>query len=228
MIRCALLVASLTRVGGRSRFAAVPISIVLRGVAAAACVGIAGAWRGPTVLGLALASGLAFFDLARRAHAESGGDGRRLDWGAAMQLAFLAILCAAAWENRARGGWPDTELVDALGLVIIASGVGLRRSAARALGRQFTVRLSIFDRHQLVSTGPYRWLRHPNYVGLMLIALGTATMVRSPLAALVAVGLWLPITLLQIRGEERVLRRHLDTAYDDYARRSWRLLPGIY
>jgi protein-S-isoprenylcysteine O-methyltransferase Ste14 len=203
-------------------------SVVLRGVAAALCVGIAGDWSGPTVLGLALASGLAFFDLARRAHAERDDGGQRHDWGGAMQLAFLAILCAAAWENRTRAGWPSADVVDALGLAILAAGAALRRSAARALGRQFTVRISIFERHQLVSTGPYRWLRHPNYVGLMLIALGTATMVRSPLAALVAVGLWLPITLLQIRGEERVLRRHLDSAYDDYARRSWRLLPGIY
>ena len=135
-----------------------------------------------------------------------------------MQLAFLAILCAAAWDNRSADAWRLPGLTEALGLGVILVGVHLRRSAAQALGRHFTVRLSLLDDHQLVSTGPYRWIRHPNYTGLALVAFGTALMVRSPVAAAVAASVWLPVALFRIRDEERALSERFGAAYAEYSR----------
>ena len=201
-----------------------------RSVFAALVVGFAGNWNGPVVAILVLTAALAFGDLGRRDRAEHA---ERTDqvvdrFGGAMQLAFLAILCAAAWDNRSADPWRLPGLLEALGLGVILVGVHLRRGAAQALGRHFTVRLSLLDDHQLVSTGPYRWIRHPNYTGLALVALGTAAMVRSPVAAAVAAGVWLPVALLRIRDEERALSERFGAAYAEYSRRSWRLVRGIY
>jgi protein-S-isoprenylcysteine O-methyltransferase Ste14 len=206
------------------------MNALARGVAAATVVGLAGHWSGSVVVILALVSGLTFFDLGRRDRAERAerADRPRAPFGGAMQLAFLAILCAAAWDNRSRSAWVVPGVMDALGLAVIVGGACLRRSAAQALGRHFTVTLSLLVGHQLVSTGPYRWLRHPNYAGLALIALGTTIALRSPMAAAVALGVWLPIMLLRIRDEERALRDGLGASYVDYSRHSWRLVPGIY
>jgi protein-S-isoprenylcysteine O-methyltransferase Ste14 len=206
------------------------LGALARGMVAGGLVGLVGDWRGPVVSVLALVSGLTFFDLGRRDRAEQEGRAdRQRDWyGDLMQLAFFAVLCAAAWDNRSRTGVPVVGRVEALGLVLVAAGAWLRQLAARALGRHFTVKLSLLDDHRLVSTGPYRWLRHPNYAGLGLIALGTALMLRSPAAAATALVLWLPAMLLRMRDEERKLHRRLGAAYSEYARRSWRLLPGIY
>jgi len=206
------------------------VSALARGVVAATFVGLAGDWSSPVVVVLALVTGLTFFDLGRRYHAERAerADLVRDRFGGAMQLAFFAILCAAAWDNRSRTVWAVPGVVEMFGLGVIVGGVCLRQSAAQALGRHFTVKLSLLDDHQLISTGPYRWLRHPNYTGLALVALGTASMVRSPTAAVVALGVWLPIMLLRVRDEERALRDGLGAAYADYSRRSWRLVPGIY
>ena len=82
--------------------------------------------------------------------------------------------------------------------------------------------------HELVVTGPYRWIRHPNYAGLLLVALGTAMMIGSPGAAGVSLVVWLPLALLRIRLEERTLLRHLGDAYGEYRRGRWCLVPGVY
>ena len=208
------------------------LSIWIRGVAAAALVGFAGNWSGPRVLVLALASGLSFFDLGRRDRVERGAGSTAFEadlYGPAMQLAFLGVLCAGAWDNRApQVGWHPPGLLAACGLAVILAGVGLRRSAARALGRHFTVGLTLLADHELIATGPYRWLRHPNYAGLLMIAFGTAMMVESPRAFGVTVVVWLPLALLRIIKEERVLRERLGNAYADYVRERWCLLPGLY
>ena len=203
---------------------------VVRGLAAGVAVGLVGRWSGPTVAILAAVSGVVFFDLLRRARNErDGGADRPHDrFGLAVEWVFFAMLCAAAWDNRSRYDWPSPGWFEALGLAVVGGGALLRQRAAQALGRQFTVRLSVLDDHQLVASGPYRWVRHPNYAGLGLIALGTAMMVGSATAAAVGILLWLPAVLLHIRDEERTLHIRLGAAYAEYARRSWRLVPGVY
>jgi protein-S-isoprenylcysteine O-methyltransferase Ste14 len=206
------------------------LSVLGRGAAAAAIVGIAGGWNGPVPMVLALVSGVTFLDLGRRDLAERDGSAllTRDPFGRVMQLAFLGVLSAAAWDNRCRDPWTIPGLVEGLGLVMLVGGGWLRNSAAQALGRHFTVALSLCDDHELVLVGPYRWLRHPSYTALLLVALGTAAMVRSPLAVVVALVVWLPSALMRIRSEECVLRNRFGEAYSEYSRSSWYLVPWIY
>ncbi len=203
---------------------------LLRGACAALVVGTIGRWNGPTVVVLAIASAFVFFDLGRRDRAERREIDADFDWwGNSMQLAFFFVLCAGAYENSAPEiAWRPPGLPGVVGLAVILLGVRLRQTAADALGRQFTVSLSVLDDHELVVTGPYRWLRHPNYAGLLLVAFGTALMVWSPLAVGVTLALWLPAALLRIRAEERSLQERLGAAYAEYARGRWRLVPGLY
>lgn len=218
--------ATSTRANGSSL-----LTIWIRGVAAAAFVGFAGNWNGPTVLVLAIAGGLSAFDLGRRDRRERGAEtGFETDfYGPAMQVAFLVVLAAGAFDNRApEATWRPPGLLGLCGLAVLLAGVLLRRNAARALGRHFTVGLSLLAHHELITTGPYRWLRHPNYAGLLLIAFGTAMMVWSPLALGVALVGWLPLALIRIRKEEHVLRERLGGTYDDYARDRWCLVPGVF
>lgn len=146
-----------------------------------------------------------------------------------MQFAFFLVLCAGAYENRAPElAWRSPGIPGVIGLLLILAGVRLRQRAADALGRHFTVTLAVLKDHELIVTGPYRRLRHPNYAGLLLIAFGTATMVWSPLAVGVTLALWLPAALLRIHAEESTLHARLGEAYAAYARERWCLLPGVY
>ena len=215
-----------------------PLNAWARGIGTAALIGSAGNWSGPAVWALAITAGASFFDLGRRDRVERGNHTPNPGtadpftpeiYGVAMQLAFLAVLCIGAWDNRGPEiAWRHPGPAGVVGFVMIMAGVALRQRAAQALGRHFTVGLSLFDDHELIVGGPYRWLRHPNYAALLLIALGTAMMVRSPRAAGVALVLWLPLALLRIAKEESALHARLGSAYGEYTRGRWCLMPGVY
>jgi protein-S-isoprenylcysteine O-methyltransferase Ste14 len=204
---------------------------LLRGIATALLVGFAGDWNGPTVLALVIATGASAFDLGRRDREERRTTDGLLDdpYGIAMQLAFLLLMCAGAWDYRSPElRWQPPGMYGVVGMAVLLLGVRLRQSAARALGRHFTVVLSVLPDHELVSCGPYRWLRHPNYAGLLLIALGTGLMVRSPLFLSGTLLVWLPLAVLRIRQEERVLYGRLGVRWTEYASDRWSLVPGVY
>lgn len=192
---------------------------------AAAAIVIAGGTEVEVAL-LAVVAAATFADLARRACLEPAS--RRSDpTDLATSLAFLGILVAAAFDiGRAAGGggW----MARAAGLPIIAAGLVLRALAMRALGRSFGVRLAVRDDQALVDTGPYRWIRHPNYAALMLVACGTAVSLSSLLALAVAVCMWLPVVLLRIAREERMMIERFDRQYRMYMSRTWRLIVGVY
>jgi protein-S-isoprenylcysteine O-methyltransferase Ste14 len=200
----------------------------LRGLAAAALVGIAGDFATLPVWILAFVTALSFSDLARREQREGSPSGP--DWvGWLMQLSFLVILCAAAWDNRhVTQVLPRPGAIEIAGLTVLAGGLELRRRTERAMGRFFTVQLRVEADHRLVDEGPFRTIRHPSYASLGAIALGTALAVRSPLAAFATLAIWLPVIVLRIRQEEAELGRRLGAPYRDYARRTWRLVPGVY
>jgi len=207
------------------------MSALIRGGVAALLVGFAGAWNGPTVLSLVIASGVTAFDLGRRDRDERGTTTGFLrdPYGIAMQVAFLLLMCTGAWENRAPElTWRSPGMYGVVGVAVMLVGMRLRQSAARALGRHFTVVLSVLPDHELVASGPYRWLRHPNYAGLLLIAIGTALMVRSPLFLAGTFVLWLPLALLRMRAEERILQGRLGARWTEYANGRWSLVPGVY
>ena len=199
----------------------------LRGGLAALAVAAAGRFSAPQILALALVAGLSFFALARRAAGEDRAGSVDLG-GVAMQASFLLLLCAAAWDNRdGTIAHRVPGAVELTGLAMVGIGLELRRRAVAALGRRFTVKIVVRADHELASDGPYRRIRHPNYAGLGLIALGTALIMRSPLATLVAIAVWLPCTLLRTVHEEAALTCRFGPAYELYARRTWRLVPGL-
>jgi protein-S-isoprenylcysteine O-methyltransferase Ste14 len=206
----------------------------LHAAIAGALVGFVGHWNGPTVVVLAIVAAVVIFDLGRRDRVEQIGPGGVAafafdPYGRAMPLAFLGVLAAGAFDNRAPEiAWQHPGMYGVVGFAFILAGALLRQSAAQALGRDFTVVLSVRDDHELIASGPYRWIRHPNYAGLLLTAVGTAIMVRSPLAIGVTLVTWLPLALLRIHAEERALHARLGDAFVEYRRGRWCIVPGLY
>jgi protein-S-isoprenylcysteine O-methyltransferase Ste14 len=118
--------------------------------------------------------------------------------------------------------------VKILALVFILAGYAL---GAYALieNRFFSgmVRIQTERGHQVVSTGPYRWMRHPGYAGALLVYLATPVFLDSSWASLPAIFL---TTALVIRTslEDHTLQEEL-AGYRDYAGRvRYRLLPGVW
>jgi protein-S-isoprenylcysteine O-methyltransferase Ste14 len=78
-----------------------------------------------------------------------------------------------------------------------------------------------------VTTGIYRVIRHPNYLGLLLTAPGWALGFRSGVGLLLQ-GTLIPPLLARIQAKELLPEMQFGEEYRDYTRRTSRLLPGIY
>ena len=95
------------------------------------------------------------------------------------------------------------------------------------LGRRFSGLVAIQPGHELVTDGPYRYVRHPSYLGMMLALAGWALVFRSAVG-LAATALGLLVLATRIEAEEALLASQFGEPYEEYRRRTWRLLPGVY
>lgn len=138
-------------------------------------------------------------------------------------LYFLAPYCA----RRGILLLSDAAWLPYFGLVVYLGGVGLTYWAHLILGKQHSVQVTIQDDHQLITDGPYKWVRHPIYLGTTLTPLGFALLFVSSLglgitAVILALFLW------RIHDEERLLRHEFGKEWEAYYQHSWRLLPYTY
>jgi len=127
-------------------------------------------------------------------------------------------------------GWstPFSQPIKILALVIILAGYALG-SYALIENRFFSamVRIQTDRGHQAVSSGPYRWLRHPGYAGALLTYLATPFFLDSRWAFLPAVFLTI-VLVIRTSLEDRALQDELE-GYREYASRvRYRLLPGVW
>jgi len=80
----------------------------------------------------------------------------------------------------------------------------------------------------MVDRGPYRWVRHPGYTGLVMAFLGFSLMLGNWVGVVTSVILILAAVIYRLRGEERALVGARGAAYLDYAKGRARLLPFIW
>jgi protein-S-isoprenylcysteine O-methyltransferase Ste14 len=145
-----------------------------------------------------------------------------------IQLLSLAIVIIAPYsDRRAIAVLAGMEFLRYIGLVLFSLGfLGMHWSEAY-LDKQFSVKVTIQAGHNLITDGPYRYLRHPRYLGIVLFTLGIALLYRSWLA-LILVALFTLVLVWRIQGEEALLHQEFGAAWEAYARRSWRLIPFVY
>jgi protein-S-isoprenylcysteine O-methyltransferase Ste14 len=121
----------------------------------------------------------------------------------------------------------DGEPLRWVGVVVLAVGGAFRIWPVFVLGNRFSGLVAIQTGHELVTTGIYRYIRHPSYLGLLLTALGWALGFRSGVGILLA-GLMLLVVLARIRSEERLLLAQFGDEYAAYRARTSRLIPRIF
>jgi methyltransferase len=112
---------------------------------------------------------------------------------------FLGMIVESAWRDQPWG------VVATTGVAIFALGKGLKYWAMAVLGPLWSFKVLVVPGVPLVKTGPYRWLRHPNYAGIVGELVGAALMAGSPIAGVIAFVTFGGIMLARIRVEERAL-----------------------
>ena len=149
----------------------------------------------------------------------------RLLWGSTLLGVVLGFL--GQWVAPTRV--PVSRAVaNGAALALMLCGLALRWSAILTLGKFFTVDVAIRPDHEVIRDGPYRFMRHPSYSGLLIAFLGFGAMFANWASI---VGVMVPITLgvlQRVVREEQVLRTSLGEAYEVYARSTKRFLPGLF
>lgn len=137
---------------------------------------------------------------------------------------FLAYLLNPDWM-----AWSAVVLppwVRWIGVIPLLFGAFWMVWSLHHLGENLTVSIATKEDHALVTTGPYRWVRHPLYSGGMLESMGLCVMMANWFVAAAAGAFWL---LLAVRTpmEERRLLDKFGEEYRDYARRVGRFVPKV-
>lgn len=120
------------------------------------------------------------------------------------------------------------NLLFSVGASLALLGLSIRIGSLRTLKRFFTYGVAEVEGHQLIQTGLYRIVRHPGYLGQMLIFLGISIALSNWIAVF---GMMIPVTfgfLNRIRIEERFLLQHFGQEYRDYQKRTAQIIPGIF
>ena len=180
-----------------------------------------------TLSALLLASEVALAAAKRSKSRASGKDRLTLPllWTVIGLSIFAGFFLRAAFPQ---GRLTHPQIFYVIGLILFVLGLIVRWVAIIHLGRFFTVNVAIAEDHQLITTGPYRYVRHPSYTGTLLIFLGfgLCTLNLFSLAAIV-----LPITaafLWRMHIEETALREAFGERYREYTVATARIVPWLY
>ena len=147
-------------------------------------------------------------------------------------LFFFGILLFAVFTREPRAGflfasiWPRTLVAFWIGILLMLVGFAVTIWARRTLGRNWSSNVTQKENHELIQTGPYGWVRHPIYTGLLIAFLGSIIGLdewRGVLAFLCI----LVSFIIKLRIEERFMVELFGPAYDAYRQRVGMLLPFL-
>jgi protein-S-isoprenylcysteine O-methyltransferase Ste14 len=113
------------------------------------------------------------------------------------------------------------------GVALLASGFAFSIWAREHLGRNWSGIITVKEGHELIRTGPYRWIRHPIYTGLLVAFLGHAIAFNA-LRCFLGVLLCAVSLLRKMCIEERFMREQFGDEYSRYAAKTAALLPLVY
>jgi protein-S-isoprenylcysteine O-methyltransferase Ste14 len=146
---------------------------------------------------------------------------------ASLYVGLVGGLVLAGTVHRAAfvvARWP----VFIVGLILMIAGIAIRQWAILVLGHFFTVEVRVHAGQSVVERGPYRWVRHPSYTGIVLTFVGVG----------LAVGNWAALAVLtlvptaglvvRIHVEESALLDSLGEPYRRFATSRSRLFPGVW
>jgi protein-S-isoprenylcysteine O-methyltransferase Ste14 len=121
---------------------------------------------------------------------------------------------------------PESLVYPAAGTLLLALGLGFAVWARRHLGRNWSAQVVVKEDHALVRSGPYRYVRHPIYTGILLAFLGMALTIGE-WRALVGLAFVLLSFMVKSREEEGRMRETFPE-YQEYQRRTAALVPYVY
>ena len=142
-------------------------------------------------------------------------------------IVLFAGMGICAWDLvRRQESLYESSIQNMVGLMLILIGFVIIIIAQITLWKYYSSTLVIKENHQLITHSIYRFVRHPIYLGNITLFLGIAVYVSSLYGFLTLLGL-IPVFLVRIRMEERLLTEEFGDRYRTYKKNTRKLLPFI-
>jgi protein-S-isoprenylcysteine O-methyltransferase Ste14 len=166
---------------------------------------------------------LAFVVRRARGPRERAATDRVSAWGIALQsAAYFVVWSAGAYSPEDLASW---RLAAFFPLAIGA--LALIWTAIPALGKQWRLKAGVNVDHELIQTGPYRYLRHPIYASMLALLLATSALIARPRPFMLGLALFVAGTEIRVRAEERLLAGRFGDRYAEYRRRVRAYVPFV-
>jgi protein-S-isoprenylcysteine O-methyltransferase Ste14 len=184
-----------------------------------------------TVLGYLVVVQFFFLDRSRRGEEAKSFETGKFDQhstlyiGIAYFVSMLALVASWFFNKLKFGILP--AWIGWLGLVVACSGLLLRWWANRVLGVFYTRTLKVAENQFIVRAGPYRLIRHPGYLGSILMWSGAATATANWIVLVITLIAMLSAYVYRIQSEEKMLLT-TNAEYAEYRKHTWRLVPLVY
>jgi protein-S-isoprenylcysteine O-methyltransferase Ste14 len=114
-----------------------------------------------------------------------------------------------------------------LGIIAMIASLWLFRRSHKDLGRNWSASLKMREKHQLVTGGVYRYVRHPMYSSFFLLALAQLLLIPNWLAGASGLVAVLLLYLFRVAREEKMMADQFGDAYRDYCARTKRIVPWV-
>ena len=121
---------------------------------------------------------------------------------------------------------PRSTAVESAGLLLTITGIAFAIWARFYIGQNWSGNVTIKVGHELIRTGPYRWVRHPIYSGILLAIIGTA-LGRGKVVGVISIALFWLGFLIKSRKEEEFMRKTFGEQYVEYSRSTGALVPRL-
>jgi protein-S-isoprenylcysteine O-methyltransferase Ste14 len=163
----------------------------------------------------------------------SRGEGKKLVKRQKISLLFLQILppliilLSPFFDHRGIAVFRESSSIRFIGLILSFSGFIIMNWSVMVLGRQFSVDVTIQEDHKLVTNGPYKYIRHPRYSGIVVFFSGISLIFLSWIS-LAIVLLLIFVLLWRISDEEKLMQQEFGKGWEKYKKRTFSLIPFIY
>ncbi|HEV7844377.1 MAG TPA: isoprenylcysteine carboxylmethyltransferase family protein [Pyrinomonadaceae bacterium] len=138
---------------------------------------------------------------------------------------FVGIIEAVVFR------YPDSfrwDTITTIALVLMLAGLGLRVWAVLTLGRFFTWFITVYDDHQVIRTGPFRFVRHPAYCGALILFVATMLFLHAWVGAALSLVFQLFAYVRRILYEEAMMIDKMGESYRVYTREVNALVPLLW
>jgi protein-S-isoprenylcysteine O-methyltransferase Ste14 len=119
-------------------------------------------------------------------------------------------------------------LISVLAICAAVGSVWLVTAAVKTLGKEWSLTARLVEGHKLATTGPYAYVRHPIYTGMLGMLLATGLAFSHWAALLPALVIFFVGTIIRVRSEEKLLGEAFGEQFEEYKQRVPAIVPGLY